>query len=297
MQEDLFEEELTRSWLDDLLTRSRLYTTSAQYSALLDFVVRLPNFAPFNAMLLQIQKPGLLYAASERDWRELERTVRVGARPLLILWPFAPVALVYDVADTDGPELPEDVAAAFSARGRVDDRAVEGFRERLERDGIRWHWVDHGDGHGGSIRKTISGTGPDAEAQYAILVNRNHTPAVQFDTVAHELAHLYLGHLGIDPRRKVPDRRALTHAQMEVEAESVAYIVCRRNSVEPNSERYLSGYLEDGEADGSLDVYRVMRAAGEVETVLGLATRCRWDRPPGLGRRRKRKAPGVAGEA
>jgi hypothetical protein len=28
-----------------------------------------------------------------------------GARPLLILWPFGPVALVYDVMDTAGKDL------------------------------------------------------------------------------------------------------------------------------------------------------------------------------------------------
>jgi hypothetical protein len=62
-EEDLFEVEATRGLLDTLLTQSRLYYTSADYMALLDFVVRLRNFAPFNAMLLHIQKPGIRYAA------------------------------------------------------------------------------------------------------------------------------------------------------------------------------------------------------------------------------------------
>lgn len=62
---------------------------------LLDFVVRLRNFAPFNAMLLHVQKPGLSYAASEHDWRNrFGRWPKDGARPLLILLPFSPVGLV-----------------------------------------------------------------------------------------------------------------------------------------------------------------------------------------------------------
>ena len=65
-QQDLFETEAARSLLDQLLTDSRLYTRSKDYKDLLDFVVRLRNFAPFNAMLLQVQKPGLSYAASAR---------------------------------------------------------------------------------------------------------------------------------------------------------------------------------------------------------------------------------------
>ena len=106
----LFDEETTRSLLDQLLTDSRLYRRSKDYKDLLEFVVRLKDFAPFNAMLLQVQKPGLKYAASARDWLErFGRWPKEGVRPLLIPWPFGPVALVYDVADTEGRDLPEDV--------------------------------------------------------------------------------------------------------------------------------------------------------------------------------------------
>ena len=52
-QEDLLEADAARSLLDQLLSDSRLYTQSKDYKALLDFVVRLRNFAPFNAMLLR----------------------------------------------------------------------------------------------------------------------------------------------------------------------------------------------------------------------------------------------------
>lgn len=69
-QLSLFDADGTRSLLDRLITESRLYKTSKDYKELLDFVVRLRNIAPFNAMLLQIQKPGLRYAMSAKDWRE-----------------------------------------------------------------------------------------------------------------------------------------------------------------------------------------------------------------------------------
>ncbi len=58
-----------RLLLADLLESSQLYHPSQDYLDLLDFVSRLCNFAPFNAMLLQIQKPGLTYAASAWDWK------------------------------------------------------------------------------------------------------------------------------------------------------------------------------------------------------------------------------------
>ena len=49
-QQVLFETEEVRSLLDQLLADSRLYTRSVEYKGLLDFVVRLRNFAPFNAI-------------------------------------------------------------------------------------------------------------------------------------------------------------------------------------------------------------------------------------------------------
>ena len=97
-QSALFEEQEARSLLDQLLAEARLYTRGKEFLEMLDFVVRLRNFAPFNAMLLQIQKPGLTYAASAYDWFEhYGRRIKEGARPLIILWPFGPVALVYDI--------------------------------------------------------------------------------------------------------------------------------------------------------------------------------------------------------
>jgi len=54
----LFETEAARSLLDQLQTDSQLYTQSKDNKELLDFVVRLRNFAPFNATLLRCRSPG-----------------------------------------------------------------------------------------------------------------------------------------------------------------------------------------------------------------------------------------------
>jgi len=74
--------DVERSLLSDLLERSRLYHTSEDYLDLLGFVSRLRNFAPFNAMLLQIQRPGLTYAASEYD---VKANVTVGSFDFYLL--------------------------------------------------------------------------------------------------------------------------------------------------------------------------------------------------------------------
>lgn len=261
-----------RGLLDQLLTESRLYKSGQDYRDLLDFVGKFPQFAPFNAMLLQIQKPGLSFATSAYDWKRLfNRTIKLDARPLLIMWPFSPVALVYDVLDTEGKELPQDVMA-FYARGTIDAGTLASFRASLEKKNIQWDEIDAGDNKAGSIRM-IECADPKSKKgrnRYRMGINKNHQPAVQFSTLAHELAHLFLGHLGADKPLNIADRSRFGHDQKEIEAESTAYLVCKRNGVTPGSERYLSDFVGESKSSADIDMYSVMRAAGHVESLLGL---------------------------
>ena len=305
------ETEVARSMLDQLLEDSRLYRKGSDYKNLLDFAVRLRNFAPFNALLLQIQKPGMNHAASARDWCEkFGRTINDGARPLLILWPFGPVALVYDLMDTEGRDLPDGIAA-FAATGEMDHIALERFANLIAKKNIAWNKVDAGDLKAGSIerltaaqslssadmsaredlrsaleelgnlfgRKPKSSAKPVEASRYRMNVNKNHAPNVQFATLAHELAHLFLGHLGRDLYLRIPERPKLTHEQRELEAESTAFIVCARNGVACKSQSYLASYVKQDTTTEQLDLYQIMRAAGQVETVLGLAAHTKLDRP------------------
>jgi hypothetical protein len=157
-QLDLIETAEVRSLLDQLLDDSKLYRTGADFKALLDFVVRLRNFAPFNAMLLEIQKPGLTYAASALDWRErFGRTVKKDARPLLILWPFAPVAFVYDIQDTEGEALPLGVSP-FVTEGRFDEVRLMDFTQLLAKKSIHWISIDAGGSYQAFVTASVAGS-------------------------------------------------------------------------------------------------------------------------------------------
>jgi hypothetical protein len=270
---DLFAAESARSTLGQLLEDARLYKQSKDYKDLLDFVVRLRYFAPFNAMLLQIQKPGLKYAASIRDWAvKFGRHPMPGARPLLILRPFGPVALVYDEIDTEGAPLPPDVRS-FVAIGAVDDLRLDSFVRRIENNQIACCWVDAGDARAGLIQVTQRPPEGEGRTCYQMHINRNHTPPVQFATLAHELGHLFLGHLGSDKELKIQGRRGLTLQQQELEAESVAFLVCERNGVQSRWHPYLSRFVDTATTLDQIDVYAVMRVAGRIESLLGLERR------------------------
>ena len=226
-------------------------------------------------MLLQIQKPGLNYAASAHDWKHrFQRTVKEKSRPLLIMWPFGPVALVYDMLDTEGADLPKD-AFAFYAAGTIDAKRIATFTEILSKQHIFIKPYDQGDKDAGFIRRLTTAPDTKTHSTYELGMNRNHTVAMSFVTLAHELGHLFLGHLGDDKKLQIQGRRP-EHRIREIEAESVAYIICCRNGVEARSEKYLNNYINSGETTEDLDLYAITRAAGHIERLLRLSKSTQW---------------------
>lgn len=271
----LGDQDYERNLLDQLLIDSRLYRTSKEYQELLDFTVRLRNMAPFNAMLLQIQRPGLNYAASAYDWRHrFQRIVKEKTRPMLIMWPFGPVVLVYDLLDTEGPDLPKD-AFAYYANGKIDDKRIEGFKSILGNKRISTKLYDQGDNNAGFIRRLTRTADKKEFSTYELGINRNHNAPTVFVTLAHELGHLFLGHLGEDKKLGIQGRRP-EHRIREIEAESVAYIVCQRNGIECRSQKYLNMYVESGDSADDLDLYAITRSAGHIERLLHLSKSSQW---------------------
>ena len=153
--------------------------------------------------------------------------------------------------------------ASRPATGNVSEAMLAAVAKAVAAKGIRIIEVDEGDWHAGRIRRAGDG--------YAVRVNRNHARETRFATIAHELAHLHLGHLGANPKHKprIPDRGAVRKEVQEVEAESVAFVVCRRRGVRPASASYLAQFIRAGEpVHETLDVERVMTAAGTVEAAM-----------------------------
>ena len=261
------------SLLDKLIEESRCYKKGRAYKELLEFVARLPNMAPFNAMLIQLQKPGIAYAASAAEWRRrFHRTPKEGARPLLILMPFSPVGLVYDLQDTEGKPVPKD-AFSFAARGNIRKQDLDLFRERLQKKNIEVFEYDAGDQNAGYIRVVSRASTEKEYSAFKMGINKNSDSPAQFATIAHELGHLFLGHLGREWKHGISARPKLSHAMQELEAESVAYIVCMRRGVEPESKQYLTEFVEEQTTVEHLGVDRIFRAAGHVESILGLDVR------------------------
>ena len=263
------DEETAKGLLAGLLEESRLYRNSEEFLELLAFISKLRNVAPFNAMLLHIQKPGIQYVASQYDWlNRFNRKIITGRRPLLILFPFGPVAFVYDAEDTEGDPLPDIVTNPFPAKGQLQTERIVWFARRLAGKKVTVIGVDSGPGLAGRIKaeRTILPSKPGStvgkvSVNYTLTLNNNHDPNQQFVTLAHELAHLFLGHLGEDERLQVKTRRGLPPEEMEIEAESVAYLVCMRHGIKPESQKYLAGHIQGNIPPAFPNLYAVTKAA------------------------------------
>ena len=177
-----------------------------------------------------------------------------------------------DMQDTEGKDLPEDVDSFF-ARGSIDELQMRGFLPLMTKKHVDCSFVDAGDRKAGSIRVNGKIKINDKEiTKYLLKINQNHSVPVQFATLTHELGHLFLGHIGPDKALNVPKRVPLKHDQEELEAESVSYLVCARNGVQSKAETYLANFVKANTTTNSIDLYQVMRAAGQVETLLGLTS-------------------------
>ena len=286
-----------RRSIDDLVSDAQRYRSSSDYRELLEFMARFRKQKPFNALLLHAQRPGARFVAPAHRWVEkYERQVKPGETPLVALQPFGPVMFVYDVSQTEpmGEQaLPDRFANAFAMPAlRNVEQALPRLIENAKADGVRVAHGAAGAGHAGSIRAVIEGrtqqvvvdrrlmTAVQVPVRFEMVVNRDHSPTEQLATVAHELGHLYCGHLGTPDPAWWPDRRKTTHNVQEFEAETVAYIVCQRVDASARMPPYLDGYLADNDtvpAGISLDV--ITKASGMVIELLD-----GWAKPRKPGR-------------
>ena len=261
------------------------YRSTADFRELLRFVSRFRHIAPYNAMLIHMQKPGSEYVASAADWRDrFDRRVKPGARPLLILKPFGPVSFVFEYHDTEGAPLPDEMIRPFRTGTPANPKQLAALLKSAPLDGIEVQWQAYGTHLAGLLEHTgsdkllhikLRSREYTIRSHYAIVLNENTGEAEQFTTLLHELGHYYCGHLNRGQDRWLPVRPFLEKEQEEFEAETVCWIVSARMGIESPSARYLSGYLENNQMIPDVSVDAIMRAAGMAESLVNGTARPR----------------------
>lgn len=266
-----------QSGIDSLVRQSVAYRSSGAFQEMIGFMGRFKDYAPYNNMLVRIQNPSCSFYATEKDWfRRFERRLKEDARPMLILAPMHPVLLVYELDQTEGPDLPEELNKFATFAGDWKNEYLENTIENAsKRDRIRID-VKRLSSTNSGFAKIARG---DRESKMRIAIHEELDAPSRYSVVCHELAHIYLGHLGTDKDFWWPSRTNLSHQTVEIEAEAVAYLVTARLGLQGASAHYVSRYLNDGEViPPSVSLDLIAKVANRIEQMALQTLQPRLDR-------------------
>ena len=218
--------------------------TGANWQTMLDVAAHFHTYSPNNIWLILAQRPDSTRVAGYHTWRNLDRWVRKGEHGIAVLAPIVTrtkpidtnderdrpelvkvlrdfkVVHVFDIAQTDGTELP-DVTPTLLA-GDAPTAAWDMLAAHIADAGFA---LERGDCDG------ANGYTNHTTRTVRVRDDVDDTQAVK--TLAHELGHVLL--------HDSTDRASDDRPRMEIEAESVAYLVCHQLGI--ISDDYSFAYL------------------------------------------------------
>ena len=229
-------------------------------------MARFHRYSWHNVMLIVSQKPDASHIGGFHAWRKLGRFVKKGEKGILILAPILRkntecdvetesaessttvgfrAAYVFDVSQTDGEPLPEIGSVDGDPRehrGRLAHFATE--------QGIALEYSED----------IAPARGLSEGSKITLLPGQ--TPAEEFATLAHELAHEMMHR---DERRSSTSKRV-----RETEAEAVAFVVCKAIGLDTGTaaQDYIGLYGGDAKLLGESLTY-IQRAAAQILNAIG----------------------------
>lgn len=203
---------------------------SERLTTFLATMARFHRYSLGNTLLIMVQRPEATHVAGFQTWLKLGRAVRKGEKGIAILAPAGQpkksedeaadnsqddderpvrfrVAYVFDVSQTDGEPLPS-LARAEGEPGDFLDR----LRNLVSDMEIS---LEYRNDLGGAQGVSTGGL---------IAIKQGLTPAEEFSTLVHELAHERL--------HKGEARAGTTVRSRELEAEAVSFVVSQGIGVE-----------------------------------------------------------------
>lgn len=265
-----------------LLQEAMTYRDGPEVLQLIQLIGRFTTLAPYNALLLDSQAPGCRHVLAAHVWKERwHRRVRPGQRPRIILRTFGPVLPVFDVSqveviDDGAPPLPTSITDPFGMPPLANvEHVLQTTMEVAKADGIRITRTDDGAASAGSARTRWSGGVMNVSrsprspilsvpVMVDVEINRSLDSSAAYITLAHELGHVYCGHLGTRNSAIWPNRLEVGENAGECEAEAVAYIVGLRLDATVQMPPHLARYLKKGSPVPPIDIEVVTKAAGLV---------------------------------
>ena len=240
---------------------------SDKYKQFLNVMAKFPRYSVNNTMLIMMQRPDAQLCQSFTGWKQMGRYVKKGERGISILAP-APykiereqtklddkgrpvydadgepvkekvevtirafkVVKTFDLAQTDGKELP--TIGPNELVGSIDGypKLLQALQE-ISPVPVSFELIDGG-----------------AKGYYnlenkSIVIQDGMSEVQTIKTLLHEMAHQKL-----HDKDTVPEAKDITRNGKEVEAESVAYVVCQHYGINTSdySFSYVAGWSEGKE--------------------------------------------------
>jgi hypothetical protein len=250
--------------INELVKLIGTYSTVRSLRELVNFTCSTPRLAPYNCLLVHSQMPTATMVLAASQWLTFNRTVKAGARPLVILRTNGPVGFVFDISDTEGPDLPVTITNlrqidAFLAEGEYPHKFMSYLEKTFLKLQISLRQVEYPPQKAGQIRRMASSD------KFEMQINSVHTPLQRFTTIIHEMGHLCCGHLGQVPWASWKDRSDVSLEVREFEAETISWMVSTRLGIETGSAAYLHGYLPDALIPDGVNLDNILVGAGKLE--------------------------------
>lgn len=250
--------------------------TADQWQNWLDCASQFPTYSLQNQLLIRMQRPDATYVGGlKKVWnKKFNRTLLPGSKAIWINAPkiikkklddgteeerligFLPVP-VFDVSDTDGPPLPARPNIPYT---RETGTAPPQMHAELEKQVTA---------HGYTIERIeLPEGGPEGFTQDTpikrVVVSTRYSDAHQAMVVAHELAHIEMGHM--DRKHDYHTGAGGERPTMEVEAESVAYVIGRHYGLTPSGSAfpYIDGWAKGDPKKVQQTAERVVKAAKSI---------------------------------
>ena len=281
-----FDFERAKSELDRLFEDVKSYRRSDNFRKILDLCRRFKHLAPFNAMMVHIQRPGCRYVLTSTQWKtRWHRCINPNARPVVIL-SYQPISYLFDLSDTESIDgyysedelLLEKIKQQYDTKQIVEKHDLDILVNNLPTLGIAYtDGFRAGVDYAAQIElldKPQSISIPLSkdkfiryEAHYLLSVNETLSVGARYASILHELGHLLCQHIIPPQRTKWWEYRSLSHADKEFEAEAVAWLTCERLNIDNPSEKYLAEY-EHEMIPENVSIGHIFKAHNEIWKLL-----------------------------
>lgn len=273
--------------LDEMFAASHRFRSGSEYMDLLRFISRFPKYSPFNGLLLYMQSPDITDVATAGAWkRRYQRSIKYNARPLLILAPMSPVRFVFDLADTEGESVLIDPSLQKKDSRQLTDMLGNTIHN-CTLNGIIARGVQLAPQTASSLIPVTGDSfqkyealGIEPHMNFLILLNESLDLADRYAGLVYELAKVFCGHFGISANAWWQDRKDISPAISDIEAESVAFLVCQRKSLDECAKGFLAPCRIPGENIPIIGLSIVFNATSYIEDM----GKTRWKKPKRQGR-------------